>query len=134
VRKLGYRLLFQPEAVVTHLGASQVKGRRFDTRYAYYASRNHAQLLFRNFGPRQGIVWRSFFREAGQAVAELAERVLAACARFSARSLGLIVGSAVGLRLWLREGGEPTRATLNNDGASSSVAAKMTRGLPRTSA
>jgi GT2 family glycosyltransferase len=111
VKKLGYRLLFQPEAVVTHVGAPQVKGRRFDIRYAYYASRNHAQLLLRNYGPSRGIAWRSGLNELRQAFGELAERMIAASARCAARLLGLVVGCAIGLQLWYRDGDNPVRST-----------------------
>jgi GT2 family glycosyltransferase len=50
VRSLGGRTLFSPDAVVDHLGAPHVRGRRFDFRYEFWARRNHGLLLSRNFG------------------------------------------------------------------------------------
>ena len=52
VRALGHRVVFAPEAVVDHIGAPHVRGRRFDFRYMFWARRNHALLLARNFGIR----------------------------------------------------------------------------------
>jgi len=50
VSALGYRVVFSPTAAVDHLGAPHVRGRRFDARYRFWARRNHALLLGRNFG------------------------------------------------------------------------------------
>jgi GT2 family glycosyltransferase len=50
VRGLGYRIVFEPRAVVDHFGAPHAKGRRFDLRYQYYAQRNHVAMLVWNFG------------------------------------------------------------------------------------
>jgi GT2 family glycosyltransferase len=109
VRALGYRLIYEPRAVVTHIGAPQVKGRRFDTRYAYYASRNHAMLLMRNFGAGEGIVWRSGVRELVEALKEAGNRYVAATARVMARVIGLMVGTVAGVWLLVRNGKSPVR-------------------------
>lgn len=50
VRKLGYTILFTPDAVVDHISAPQAIGKRFDTRYAYNATRNRIVMLISNFG------------------------------------------------------------------------------------
>jgi GT2 family glycosyltransferase len=50
LRALGYRVVFAPGAVVDHVGAPHVRGRRFDFRYLFWARHNHALLLARNFG------------------------------------------------------------------------------------
>jgi GT2 family glycosyltransferase len=50
VRALGYRAVFARDAVVDHVGAPHVRGRRFDFRYLFWARHNHALLLARNFG------------------------------------------------------------------------------------
>jgi GT2 family glycosyltransferase len=50
VRALGYRAVFAHDAVVDHVGAPHVRGRRFDFRYLFWARHNHALLLARNFG------------------------------------------------------------------------------------
>jgi GT2 family glycosyltransferase len=46
----GGRVLFVPDATVDHRAAAHVHGDRFDTRYKYYARRNHLLLLARNRG------------------------------------------------------------------------------------
>jgi GT2 family glycosyltransferase/SAM-dependent methyltransferase len=50
LRALGYRAVFSPTAVVDHVGAPHIRGRRFDYRYAFWSRRNHMLLLARNFG------------------------------------------------------------------------------------
>jgi GT2 family glycosyltransferase len=50
VRRLGYRLLYNAEAAVWHIGAPKPIGRRFDCWYEYYARHNHVYLLLRNYG------------------------------------------------------------------------------------
>jgi GT2 family glycosyltransferase len=50
LRGLGYRAVFVPDAVVDHVGAPHVRGRRFDYRYGFWALRNQALLLSRNCG------------------------------------------------------------------------------------
>jgi GT2 family glycosyltransferase len=50
LRALGYRAVFSPQAVVDHVGAPHMRGRRFDFRYLFWARHNHALLLARNFG------------------------------------------------------------------------------------
>jgi GT2 family glycosyltransferase len=109
VRKVGYRLIFQPEAVVTHIGAPQAKGRRFDTRYAYYASRNHAVLLIRNFGILSEITLRNTGREIAGSASEACTRYMAATARLFARMLGLTAGTFAGIGLRMRVGKDPRR-------------------------
>lgn len=50
VGAIGWRVLYEPKAVVLHVGAPHVEGQRFDWRYMFYARHNHALLLARNFG------------------------------------------------------------------------------------
>lgn len=109
VRKLGFRILFQPGAVVTHVGAPQVKGRRFDGRYAYYHARNHAMLIVRNFGPFSSHALRSTIREVHEFSLEAAKRIGMATCHLAARSLGLTVGLIAGCWCYLREHGKPFR-------------------------
>lgn len=52
VRRLGGKVVFAPTAVVDHLPAPHVKGKRFDTRYKLYARRNHMVLIARDSGIR----------------------------------------------------------------------------------
>jgi GT2 family glycosyltransferase len=109
VRRLGYRLVYQPAAVVTHVGAPQAKGRRFDTRYAYYHARNHAMLVVRNYGPMSRLAVRSAVREVGEMFLEVAKRLGVAGLHLAARAAGLSVGTGAGLVRYARERGDPTR-------------------------
>lgn len=58
IRRLGFRIVLNPRAVVDHVAAPQFRGQRFDVRYDYYAQRNHLVLLLRNFGPSDPVVRR----------------------------------------------------------------------------
>lgn len=49
-RLAGYRLIYTPDAVVRHVAGDYAKGRRFDSRYVYYGSRNHLVLLSSTVG------------------------------------------------------------------------------------
>lgn len=75
VSHAGYRLLYTPDAVVDHVAAPYVKGRRFDLRYAYWAQKNHLILLIRNFGLTKPIVRRYLSASARDAWLEASERL-----------------------------------------------------------
>lgn len=109
VSRLGYRILFNPAAVVDHIGAPQAKGRRFDWRYVYYSHRNHTAMLIRNFGIGSAIVWRSLLSGASQLMLEFGKRCAAATIRLAAGTLGSILGIGSGLRLRMMAGDGPER-------------------------
>jgi GT2 family glycosyltransferase len=50
VARAGYRLVYEPAAVVEHGAGPYAKGSRFDLRYAYWAQKNHLILLMRIYG------------------------------------------------------------------------------------
>ena len=102
VKGLGYRVIFAPQAVVTHVGAPQSKGERFDLTYSYYSERNHAILLLQNLGLKSSIVHRYLLRRGREFVVHAWDRlrrgrILAAGGRFAARVRGLVVGLCMGL-------------------------------------
>lgn len=99
VKRLGYRIIFCPGAVVDHVGAPQVKGTRFDVRYTYYVERNHLSMLVRNFGLTSPIIWRYLLHNSRAANLELVRRSGGAMVRFVARMSGMVVGVAEGVRL-----------------------------------
>jgi GT2 family glycosyltransferase len=101
VRRAGYRIRFTPHAVVTHIGAPQARGRRFDWRYAYYAAHNHSVMLIRNYGLGSAIVWRNAGRETVETLSEACRRIGGATVRLLARTFGLIIGTVVGISLLL---------------------------------
>jgi GT2 family glycosyltransferase len=77
--KIGYRLFFQPEAVMHHQPVYG-GGCRVDTmRYAYYFALNHTKFLLKNFGFRSVWMVPSFFLATGF----VALRALAAYAIFT---------------------------------------------------
>ncbi len=94
----GYRLRYEPEALVVHVGGPYVRGNRFDLRYDYFAARNHAQLLVRHFGIREPMVRGFAARLLERATSESLRSLLAAFLRLGARIVGLIAGLVGGLR------------------------------------
>lgn len=63
VRRLGRRVIFAPDAVVDHLPAPHVHGKRFDRRYQLYGLRNHMVLLARHEGIRSTSIRRYVARQ-----------------------------------------------------------------------
>jgi GT2 family glycosyltransferase len=109
VRRLGYKVMFNPAAKADHIGAPQAKGRRFDARYVFYIERNHLTMLVRNFGWRSGILWRYLGQSAVNCTIETIRKVGGALARFGAVVLGTFVGLVSGTRLLIRTGRDPIR-------------------------
>lgn len=69
IKRMGHSVLFSAAAAVDHLGAPQVRGRRFDFRYQFWARRNHGLLLARNFGLTSRIYWQWLAKELVRVVA-----------------------------------------------------------------
>lgn len=114
IRASGGRIVFNPRAVVHHVGAPQAKGRRFDWRYEFYAERNHCLLLVTNFGLRAPILHRYLRRTAGDRSRGLVERLRAGSvarplARFLVAYLGNVVGLVQGAGALLSAGRDPAR-------------------------
>ena len=95
-RRLGHKAVFVHDAVARHVGAPQVRGRRFDARYRVAAARNLGVLLVANCGLRDPIV-------RVRAKASLFEAVDAARARRSRRVAGRAL-SLLGFLLGLGRG------------------------------
>ena len=111
-KRLGYRLVFNPSAVVDHLGAPQVKGRRFDSRYAYYSARNHVVMLGRNYGLGSSKLGWYLLWSARQAMIELFRRIGGAVVRLGAVALGTSIGLISAIRLIVTRGYDPVRNDL----------------------
>jgi GT2 family glycosyltransferase len=58
VTRAGYRLVYEPAAVVEHVAGPYAKGNRFDLRYTYWAQKNHLILLMRIYGVTHPLVRR----------------------------------------------------------------------------
>jgi GT2 family glycosyltransferase len=109
VRQLGQRVLFNPAAVVDHIGAPQAVGRRFDARYEFYIQRNHLTMLVRNFGPFSARLWHYLAYNIVNSVFEFVRRCGGAMLRLAAIVAGTIVGIAAGVRLLVTTGKRPQR-------------------------
>jgi GT2 family glycosyltransferase len=108
VRKLGYRVVFNPAAVLLHVGAPQAKGKRFNIRYEFYHRRNNFLLLMRNFGPGS-IVWRYLLRTSYDAFREAIRKIAGAVLRVAANFAGAAVGIGAGIAMLARNGRNPAR-------------------------
>ncbi|MGH7213845.1 MAG: glycosyltransferase family 2 protein [Tepidisphaeraceae bacterium] len=124
VKRLGYRILFNPLAVVDHLGAPQAVGKRFDLRYAYFSHRNHMVLLARNFGLVSGVLWRGIIRESFDAAVECAKRIAGAAARLFVQAAGTVVGLIGAVMLLIKTGRDPVR----HDAEGRKLTAMLSRG------
>ncbi len=109
VGQLGQRVLFNPAAIVDHIGAPQAVGKRFDARYEFYIQRNHLTLLVRNFGPFSSRLWRYLGHNAVLSSWEFVRRCGGAVLRMAAIVAGTIVGLASGIRLLITTGNRPQR-------------------------
>ncbi|MCW3051905.1 MAG: hypothetical protein JWN14_1075 [Chthonomonadales bacterium] len=115
VRKLGYTILFTPEAVVDHIAAPQAIGKRFDTRYTYNGHRNRIVMLISNFGLFSPIVvlcifhslWRGLY-SLGRFLRGLKPGFLA-LAHLGAIAGGLAVGLVLGVKLMIQHRRDPVR-------------------------
>ena len=108
VRALRYRLLFNPAAVVTHVGAPQAVGRRFDAKYEFSHRRNNFVMLLRNYGPRM-IVWRYLAITSVLAIVRGGRKIGSAILYMCANFLGAAVGIWVGFFMWISRGRDPIR-------------------------
>jgi GT2 family glycosyltransferase len=92
LKALGRKIVFQPKASVRHIGAPQMKGRRFDLTYTYSAARNHTVLLIRNRKYLRSKVGRHFINKPLMVVSTLVRRILSAFAYAVAEGAGITVG------------------------------------------
>ncbi|MDP9173941.1 MAG: glycosyltransferase [Planctomycetota bacterium] len=109
VKKLGLGVLFNPAAIVDHIGAPQAVGKRFDARYEFYIQRNHMTLLVRNFGLTSSKLWRYLGFNAINAIFEFVRRCGGAVVRLAAVIAGTLVGAVAGMRLLASTGQNPAR-------------------------
>jgi GT2 family glycosyltransferase len=93
VRRAGYELRFSPRAAVTHIGAPQVKGRRFDARYEFATARNHVFVLACVYGIWSAITWRA----VGSLVLDGSRQCARTTAGAISRSVASVSGIAIGL-------------------------------------
>lgn len=92
LKSLGLKVVFQPKASVRHIGAPQMKGRRFDLTYTYSAARNHSILLILNRKYLQSKVVRHFVMKPVIIVSVLGRRIVSAFAHAIVDGAGTAVG------------------------------------------
>ena len=103
-KRLGYRLVFNPLAVVTHLGAPQPASTRFGVKYSYYHARNLSIMYIRNHGAA-GRTWGAIGGTLARSLGGGARKIAGAVAHVAAISAGTVVGVLAGVRLRSRTGG-----------------------------
>jgi glycosyltransferase involved in cell wall biosynthesis len=95
LKALGRKIVFQPKASVRHIGAPQMKGRRFDLTYTYSAARNHTVLLIRNDKYLKGRIYRYIYRSPlvilVRVLTKIASAVAYGCAEVGGNTVGLFV-------------------------------------------
>lgn len=109
VKKLGWRILFNPRMIVDHLGAPQAVGKRFDVRYNYYTAHNHTVLLIRNYGLTARKFWNYLGWTGVQSVGNFVRRVGGALVNITLVLVGTILGIVSGLRLIGKTSSDPVR-------------------------
>jgi GT2 family glycosyltransferase len=115
VGRLGYTILFTPEAVLDHIAAPQAVGKRFDPRYTYNGHRNCTVMLISNFGffstQLVGSVFHSTWRftySLGRFLHGIRPGLLAVT-HLGAAVSGMGVGMVLGAKLMLRHRRDPIR-------------------------
>jgi GT2 family glycosyltransferase len=98
ITRAGGKALFLPDAAVDHRGAPHVKGRRFDLRYGFWATHNHALLLSRNFGVASPRFRRWVANAVRESVGQRGRNPVTTAARIAAPLLGLLAGLATSAR------------------------------------
>ncbi|GAA5159549.1 glycosyltransferase family 2 protein [Ornithinimicrobium tianjinense] len=96
IQRLGGVAMFDPAAVVDHLPAPHVRGRRFDTRYKLYGRRNHIVLLARHGGLASAQLRR--WMQGQLADVMRVPGVRRKIERFGVTTLGLVWGVAAAFR------------------------------------
>lgn len=123
--RAGYRIVFTPRAVVTHVAGQYARGRRFDLRYTYYGQRNHVVLLTTTLGWRDPHVRRY----AGTAVRDVGTHL-----SYAARALARLRtgdGSVVrGVGNGLLRAGASAAGTLVGVGAAVRATGALRRARP----
>ena len=110
------RIVFNPRIVVTHVGAPQAIGRRFDLRYEYYQQHNHLVMLISNFGLSSPMVrrylvasTRSFVQRFPQRLFRRERHPIVVVASVGVYLAATILGLISGIRLLKSRGLSPIR-------------------------
>jgi GT2 family glycosyltransferase len=109
LRALGHRAVFAPAAVADHVGAPHVRGRRFDFRYVFWASRNHTLLLARNFGLGSSQFRRWLATELRRPLPARHPNTLRRAFRVATRIAAVATGIAVSVRKARWRASDPVR-------------------------
>jgi len=122
IKRMGGRAVFVPAAVVDHLPAPHVKGKRFDTRYKLYGRRNHMVMLARYDGIRSPMLRRWV------AVDLRAVREAPSAIRWVRRLGVTVIGLAWGAVAMLRQARWKPMNPERNDPAAQELRTLLSRG------
>jgi GT2 family glycosyltransferase len=109
IKKLGYRIMFNPKAVVDHEGAPRRVGKRFDAPYLFRVTRNHATMMVRNNGLVHPLPWKFLAMMMGTQVVKLGRKVAGEGLRWGSSFAGLWVGFVGGIYQFAKQGRELRR-------------------------
>ena len=108
-KRLGYRLIFNPQVCADHVGALQPGGRRFSPKYGFYHAKNNFVMVIRNYGVGT-LAMRHVLAIARQSGREFARKVGGALAHLICSATGLAAGFVVGVYWRSRTGLSPVRS------------------------
>ena len=107
-RKLGYRLVFNPDAVADHIGAPQPGGRRFSPKYSYYHTKNNLVMIIRNYAV--GVMTLRYpLTIVTVSVLGFLRKIAGAMAHLCCTMAGLVAGMCSGMYWLLKTGRDPVR-------------------------
>jgi GT2 family glycosyltransferase len=109
VGRAGYKLVFVPSAVLLHIGAPQVKGRRFDFRWQFHGYKNFTCMLTSNYGPMSGLFVRYLVRTTYVAFLTCCKKIAACLLNFVAQVAGIVLGIWLGTVIIAKTGMNPER-------------------------
>jgi GT2 family glycosyltransferase len=126
IKKLGYRIVFNPHAAVDHEGAPRTVGTRFNLPYMFRVSRNHSTMIVRNYGLLSIMTCRYVVVSIGRIGYQSARKMAGAALRFLVTASGLICGLVGGIPQRLRQG----RGLRRQDAIGREISSKLQREVP----
>ncbi len=96
VKKAGYRILYNPKALVDHIGSPRIDTKRFSLLYDYRTQRNHVYMLIKNYGVFSKIsifyLTKSTIMETYKCAGRIVKSVLRLILNQTAKIIGLVRG------------------------------------------
>jgi len=93
VKKAGYKILYNPKAVVNHLGAAREGVKRFSLIYQYRMNRNHMYMLVKNYGffnkKTMLYILKSTFIDIYKCLGRIVKAIIVSILNITAKAIGL---------------------------------------------